>query len=185
MSDPKQTEELSQGPSLTPEGRLEGRLRHVEPPVTPQPEAPLELAPRAPRAIEARVEQYRADLRARDRRGPALTLVGGLVALAAVGLLALLRFQPDLRRELPEGVRESTLLEALTRAPEAPPVIINSTPPGADIIIGGRTVGQTPWAGENRWTGETKVVLRLAGYRKWEGQLNGGKAETLDAHLKR
>lgn len=186
MSDPNERDELSRGPSLSPDGRLEGRIERVEPPpaLTSLAEAPLELETRAPKAIEARVERYREDLRARNAKGGALKLVVGLVALALIGLAALLRFQPDLRRELPDGVRESTLLEGLLRAPDAPPVIISSTPPGADIHIGGKIVGQTPWAGENRWTGETKVVLQLAGYRKWEGKLNGGKAETLDVRLK-
>lgn len=189
MTDPTEKDELlREGPVMTPEGRLEGRIQRVEPPPAPTPapqvEEPLELMPRPPKVIEERVERYREDLRARNRKTGALKAVVGFVALAVIGFVALLRFQPDLRRTLPDGVRESTFIEELTRAPDAEPVIISSSPPGADIVIGGKRVGQTPWAGENRWQGETKVVLQLAGYRQWEGKLNGGKAQAIDVQLK-
>lgn len=188
VTDSNDDDPLRNGPSLSADGRLEGRFGAVEPPPLQAPkdpvEAPLELAERAPKAVEARVERYRADLRARNQRPWALKAVVALIALAVIGFVALLRFQPQLRRELPDGVRDSTLIDELTRD-DAPPLIITSEPPGAVITIGGKTVGQTPWAGENRWEGSTKVVIQLNGYAVWEGKLNGGTEQKIAAELKR
>jgi hypothetical protein len=49
-------------------------------------------------------------------------------------------------------------------------VRIHSNPPGADIYIDGRFVGQTPSAIPMP-TGPHKIVLKSAGKRDWERQL--------------
>ncbi len=140
---------------------------------------------RAPKLVEARVEKFREEAAARSARPWAAMLVIGALLLGVISLGAFLTFKPKL--ELPpfDGVRESTLLDGLTGAGEAAPIIISSTPTGATIIIGGKTVGETPWAGENRWTGETQVTLKLPGYKAWEGKLKGGTPQTLDINLKK
>lgn len=185
-------DEIFKGPAtLGSDGRLEQRLERVEA-AGAGPDVPrlasdeeLELAPKAPRAIEARVETYRTELHARARRPWAIWLVIAALALGVAALGALLHFKPKLDLESLDGVRESTLLDALTAGGESPPIIVSSTPTGATILIGGKAVGETPWAGENRWRGETLIVLKLAGYQPWEGKLKGGQPLTLDIRLKK
>jgi hypothetical protein len=154
----------------------------------PAPEGPaetLELAERPPPAIQQRVERYREDLRARSSRPWALKLVIAILVLGVAGLAALLHFKPKLELPTVQGVRGATLLDELSAGGERPPIIISSTPTGATIVIGGKAVGETPWAGENIWTGETSLILQLPGYRPWEGKLKGGQPQTLDIRLKR
>jgi hypothetical protein len=179
---------LRNGPSLSADGHLEGRFGAEEPPPAagppPPAEAPLELAPRAPRPVEEPVERSWEPLRPGNPRPGALKAVVALLALAVVGSVALLRLQPKLHREPPDGVRSSTLLDELLRS-DAPPLIITSEPPGAAITIDGKTIGQTPWAGQNRWTGRARVALHLNGYAVWEGSLNGGTEQRIAAELTR
>ncbi|MDP1825743.1 MAG: PEGA domain-containing protein [Archangium sp.] len=190
MTDPKEQDDIREGPAaLGADGRLEQRLERVEqagvPAPSPAPEANLHLAARAPKAIEQRVENYRAELRARNARPWALKLVIGALVAGLGGLGALLYFKPKLDLQSLDGVREANLLDELTAGGEREPIIISSTPTGATIIIGGKTVGETPWAGENVWRGETTLVLKLAGYQPWQGKLRGGKPATLDIRLKK
>lgn len=188
VTEPDDDDLLRNGPSLSADGHLEGRFGAEEPPPAegppPPAEAPLELAPRAPKPVEEPVELPREVPRAGNRRPGALKAVVALIALAVVGAVALLRLQPRLHRELPDGVRSSTLLDELLRS-DAPPIIITSEPPGAVITIDGEPIGQTPWAGQNRWTGTARVALRLSGYAVWEGTLNGGTEERIAAELTR
>ena len=190
MTDHKDQDEILKGPAaLDANGRLEQRLDRVEQAGVPAPavapEAKLVLAPRAPKAIEQRVENYRAELRARNERPWALKLVIGALVVGFSGLGALLYFKPKLDLQSLDGVREATLLDELTAGGEREPIIISSTPTGATILIGGKAVGETPWAGENVWRGETTLVLKLAGYQPWQGKLPGGKPVTLDIRLKK
>lgn len=190
MTDPTDPDEILKGPAaLSAEGRLEQRMAKMEPAGAPsapeRPDEPLELADRPPPAIQQRVERYRADLRARSSRPWALKLVIAILVLGVGGLAALLHFKPKLEWPTVEGVRHATLLDQLGAGGEHQPIIISSTPTGATIVIGGKTVGETPWAGENTWTGETTLVLQLSGYRPWEGKLKGGQPQTLDIRLKR
>ena len=185
VTDEKDGDEILQGPAaLDASGRLEQRLRNVEPaggPPRPQEEK-LELAEVAPPVIEPRIERFRDEPRNRSRSWAAKVVIGALV-LGVVGLAALLHFKPKLDVPIPDGVRESGLLEQLGN--DRPPVIITSVPSGATILIGGKNVGQTPWAGENLWVGDTPLILRLAGFQRWEGQIKGGDPVTLDIRLKK
>lgn len=189
MTDPKDQDDILKGPAaLDANGRLEQRLDRVEQAGVPAPAAPegnLELTARAPKAIEQRVETYRAELRARNARPWALKLVIGALVAGLAGLGALLYFKPKLDLQTLDGVREATILDELAAGGEREPIIISSTPSGATILIGGKAVGETPWAGENLWRGETPVVLKLAGYQPWQGKLQGGKPVTLDIRLKK
>lgn len=185
VTDPKEPDEILQNPaSLGADGRLEQRMARVEPVGAPAEER-IELQERAPKAIEARVEQYRDELRARSARPWAARLVIGTLLLGVIALGAFLHFKPKLELGSFDGVREASLFDQVTAGGEAPPIIISSTPTGATITIGGKTVGETPWAGENRWVGETPLTLKLPGYKAWEGKLKGGSPQTLDINLKK
>jgi TonB family protein len=48
-------------------------------------------------------------------------------------------------------------------------VLINSTPAGAEVLIGGESLGKTPLALRDRRVGTEQVVLRLDGYAEWTG----------------
>jgi hypothetical protein len=61
--------------------------------------------------------------------------------------------------------------------------MIDSTPAGAKLTIDGVIIGETPWAGDNRWNGEVRVVLQARGYKAWEGVLSGGQPVTLNVTL--
>lgn len=184
MTDPRDKDELHHGPSLDANGRLEGRFAHVEAPPAAEEEK-LELAERAPPKLEERVEKFREERGARSARPWALKLVISLLLLGVVGLAAFLTFKPRFELRSFEGVRDSSLLDGLTASPQPQPIIISSTPTGATILIGGKNVGQTPWAGENQWVGETQVVLKLAGYKTWSGTITGSQPLTLDISLKK
>ncbi len=189
MTDPKDSDEIFKGPALGADGRLEERLSRLEPPRGPEAFAPveekLELDVKSRRAIEARVETFREEAGARSRRPWALKLFLAVMLLGVAGFGALLYFKPKLDVPILDGVRQSSLLDELTAPGEPQPIIVSSTPTGATIFIGGKNLGQTPWAGENRWSGETPLRLELAGYRTWEGTMKGGKPQTFDITLKK
>jgi hypothetical protein len=182
-------DEMMQGPSIDANGRLEGRFNNVEAPM-PAPAPPpreerldLEARPRAP--VEERMQTYRAELQKRSDRPWALKLMLGAMLLGVISLGAFVYFKPKLDLPtIPDGVRPSGIVDQLTST-EAAPIIISSTPTGATITIGGKNVGETPWAGENRWVGQTAVTLKLPGYKTWEGKLEGGEPKTLDITLKK
>lgn len=204
VSDPADDDELRNGPSLSADGEflrgpasaakgLEQRLEKMEPAAAPSAAAPpseeLELAERPRPVVEERIENFRPEdpgpFRARSK---ALTLSLVCLLVGAGGLTALLALKPKLNfnwGQPRDGVHESTLLERLAAVGEGHPLIINSTPPGADIIIDGQPIGQTPWAGDNRWDSEAPVVLRLPGYKPWMGKVKGGQPQALDIELKR
>lgn len=180
-------------PTRPDEDSLEQRMSKVEPagaspPRPGPPEEKLELADRSPRAVQQRVAIYQEQLRARSAHPWARTLVIFALVLGVAGLAALLYFKPKFHLPTSDGVREATLLDQLGSGSgegERQPILISSTPEGATIIIGGKTMGETPWAGENLWKGETSLVLQLPGYARWEGKLKGGQPQTLDIRLKR
>lgn len=190
QTDQKDGDDFMKGPSLDADGRLEGRFKNVEardfkPPQEDRLE--LEARPRAP--VEERMQTYRAELQKRSERPWALKLMVGAMLFGVLALGAFLSFKPKIDVSVvptvPDGVRRSGILDELTAGPEAAPLIISSTPTGATITIGGKSVGQTPWAGENRWAGQTAVTLKLPGYKTWEGKLEGGEPLALDITLKK
>jgi hypothetical protein len=66
-------------------------------------------------------------------------------------------------------------------------LLVDSDPPGADIRIDGRTLGQTPWAAENGYARGAKVTVTLSrhGFRTWTASFVGGEPVTLHAKLER
>ncbi len=194
QNDQKDGDELFGGPSLDANGRLEGRLNNVElnnvalPPAPAQEERP-ELEARHVAPVEERIENFRPNvpLPADQKRSGAMKFVLGAMLLGVLALGGFLYFKPhlELPRNVSDGVHPSGFLDELTAGTDAPPIIISSTPTGATITIGTKEVGQTPWAGENRWVGQTAVTIKLRGYKTWEGKLEGGEPQTLDITLKR
>lgn len=184
VTDQKEGDEIFQGPAaLDADGRLEQRFGAVESAGGPPgQEEKLELAEVAPKVIEPLIENFRDDPPRPSRSWAARVVVGALF-LGVVALGALLVFQPKLDVPIFDGVRESGLLGQLSA--DQPPIVISSEPPGATIALGGKVVGQTPWAGDNLWTGDTPVALQLPGFKRWEGQFKGGQPVTLDIRLKK
>jgi hypothetical protein len=192
VADPKSDDdgpELLSGPSMGADGRLE-RFQRMEAPVpivsSPRPDEPIELADVGPKKPEERIENFR-DLprtRAERSRSGALKVVIALLVLAVVAGVALVVIKPRLDLPTPDGVRDPTLLDQLNVG-ERSPIIISSVPTGAKVIIAGETVGETPWAADNRWVGRVKVRLQAPGYKPWDGEFDGDRPVTLDVKLKR
>ena len=188
MTDSKEPDEIRSSPAaLDASGRLEQRIGNMEQAGKPLPptDEKLELAPRAPKAIQARVESYRAELAARNSRPWAVKLVIAALVIGVGGLGALLFFKPKLDLPAIDGVREANLIDELAAGGEKQPIIVSSTPTGATIFIAGKAIGQTPWAGENQWRQDTPIVIKLTGYQPWEGKLKGGQPQTFDVRLKK
>lgn len=185
VSEPDEKDELFGGPSLSADGRLEQRMGAVEAassaePFAPPPEPELELAERGPKATRA---PEILDFRPAPRRmGGAAKAMIALVALGVVLLVAFIVFKPTLDAPTRDGVSAPTVLDQLNLG-ERHPVMIDSTPGGAKLTIDGVVVGETPWAGDNRWTGEVRVVVQARGYKPWEGVLSGGQPVTLNVTL--
>jgi hypothetical protein len=187
MSEHEPPDPLGDGPSLNADGRLEGRLRRIEPesaaPVSPK-EEPLELEERAPVRPSPPPGPYRAvppDL----RRRLAVRLVIAAALLGAVLLASGLLASKVRRGPGADTVHASTPLDSLLGGGPKAPVVIDSDPPGATVRVGSEKVGVTPWAGDNVWVGPTPVVVELPGYRAWRGTLQGGEEVHLNARLKR
>lgn len=162
---------------LDPSGRLEetGAARGPRsPPLQPLHEAPpLELEERAPRP-EGHFEldkRYRDDVPPK-RRVPVWAM---LVALVVVTAGAALLVDPDLSRSVKRAL------------PSAPPpfLYVHSEPSGATITVGDTVLGETPYVGENAYTGEVPIRLTLKGYKPWRGTFEGGAEARISATLKR
>lgn len=212
MTDPNEDDDaLFKGPSLNAEGRLEGRFGAMEQPVAlnthpgvppvagstaaqaalqPPPPAPpakpaLELARTEAPKYEARIERFREENAARTTasRSRALKVVISVLLVGIAAMVAFAVIKPKLPA-IKTGVNPSTVLEQLQG--ERPPMLVNSTPPGAKLYVGAELIGETPWAGDNRWAGE-KVPYRLEapGYRTFNGTFEGDAPVTLDVTLKK
>lgn len=190
-------DELFQGPSIDADGRLEGRFQNVElPPPEPPPPAAAPAQEESPEldlshrpVVEERVENFRPDMPpppAEAKRSGALKLFVGFMLLGGLALGAFVYFRPHLGSlGMEDGVRSGNWFDTVTAGTEVPPIIISSTPTGANITINDKPVGQTPWAGDNRWVGQPTVTIQLPGYKTWEGKLQGGEPQTLDITLKK
>jgi hypothetical protein len=59
------------------------------------------------------------------------------------------------------------------------PLVISTDPSGAELWLGGTKVGNTPWAVDNTYVGQTTYEVRLKGYKTKKGTFNGG----IETHL--
>lgn len=161
---PPRIEPLSSTQKFRDQPRLEalttGDLELVKRPVSSGTyEEPVYRAPAPPKG--------------RSRKGPVLIIVA-LLVLAVGALLAAYRF-PALGHALPVTLP----------APSRHQLVVLSDPEGAKVKVGETVVGETPWAGDNVWTGKTELTLSLPGYAPWKTTINGGDDVTVDATLKK
>lgn len=193
-------QELPGGPALSASGELVQHAALAEqqqespslaPPAAPPPqqappasafqpphlhEAPLELAERAPRALEQPAPEYQAwqgrTTLERKRLKRLLKLAVALVLIGA-GVVALPMLLPGL----------STLL-ATAPTGARPTLTITSTPSGATVSVGGEALGTTPLAMDNTFPrGPVPVQLTLRGYKPWRATFQGGEPVVLEVPL--
>ena len=119
--------------------------------------------------------------KARKPRSFSVTWVLLLVLLLAGGAGAAYVFYDLGPRDL------RTQYERLAGPPSQAVLTVLSTPDGAQVRIGGKLVGNTPWMQENLYPkgAELDVQVTMRGYKPWTGKLRGGEAVTLEAVLKR
>jgi hypothetical protein len=182
--------ESAEEASWTPSGSmdLEGRIERfasatpvAEPPPPRPPESaePLELDERAlADAFKARDSRLPA-----SRRGLAkavLKAVALLLALGGIGALLwarapqILAFVESLVAERPQGAYGTALLR------------IESTPPGAQVLLGDQLLGETPYLGDNDLpAGAHRVRLIKSGYQPATASFEGGRDVELKINLRR
>ena len=98
-------------------------------------------------------------------------------------------FLEDAKIKRPGGHRkgEAARLAPAAEQPEpACTVLFKSVPEGAEIIMNGAFVGQTPATLQVK-TGEQKVLVKAAGFKDWERvvSLKGGNSITINATLEK
>ena len=180
MQKPRDSGEWHAGrPQLDASGRVHGGAGDrapAPPPAAFGPPKPhdeeLELArpPRKPGAWSDPAP-YRDDV---GKRGVNKGLVAVLaLALLGAGTVATFMFFPTLQRRLP-----------LPRA-SAEALVVTSSPAGATVLVEGKVVGTTPYAGDNRWVGKVKLELRLEGYETFRDTIEGGRDQSVSAGLKK
>ncbi len=177
------------GPTLNADGTMEGRAAPspAPEPRPPEPEAPLELAERPPPPPPAPDPAPPAEPPDAPRARPPRPWVGPVVALAFV-VMALGSGWSALRdrRVLMDGVKPLTRLEELATTGQGHhTLLVTSTPSGATVLLNGREVGVTPFAGDNDAAGEVTVELRLPGYRPTVLRAAGRTEARLEAQLVR
>ena len=176
------------GPTLSSDGTLEGRLSRLEPasPGSWEPveasAAPLELAEVAPPVVAPL--PIRAAATAQKPRVPLYLVFGsmGLGVLILIGALVRDVVAPPPESKADE-VREVGTFEQLGATPKGQ-AVIQSVPDGAEIVLNGKVIGTTPWAGDNV-LGTHVFEIRHVGYRSWRGQLADRTEVTLSVQLTR
>ncbi len=193
MADKKNDEEEwnPSGPQLRADGRLTGDLPKqapngavesiAQPPASTLPtldalttsELVLDVGkPGAVRPQYVEPGPYREAV-VPSRSGPLKwILLLGVLGLAALAAFA---FVPGLQRKLAlptSGTGKGAL-------------VIYSEPSGATVRIAGKSVGETPWAGDNLWGGEVKYEISANGYQPGWGTFQGGADVKLNVKLKR
>jgi hypothetical protein len=175
-------DELFSGPTLGADGRLENATTPVDPNEYPAQQqvsdAPIELARSTiPHTEEVLPEPPPPP----PRRSIALKVIIGALVLGVAVLGGALWLKPSI--PLPDGVRDSSLFHQLSIAKGQ--VIIMSEPMGAKVFIGDSQVGTTPWAADNRWSGDVPVRLEAKGFATFTTTFQGGKDQTLEVDLKK
>jgi len=173
---------LFSGPTLDADGRIENANTPVDPneyPAAPPSEdAPLELARSTIQPMEELPPEPPPPP---PRRSNALKVIAGALLIGGLLLVGALVFKPNV--PLPDGVRDSDLFHHVTAAKGQ--VIIMSEPVGATVFIGDSRVGTTPYAADNRWSGDVPVRLEAKGFAPFVTSFQGGKDQTLEVDLKK
>jgi TonB family protein len=95
----------------------------------------------------------------------------------------------DLSGNTPEVLLDVTLRRPPRPQPVAAPkrafINVVSTPSGANVLIDGKTVGDTPVERLRAQPGSRSVVVQMEGYQPWETSvdLKAGASETIEAAL--
>ena len=169
------------GPELTVDGKLTGPLRAV-PEQTPAEalpkDEPLELKPQPGPLPYAEPAPYR-DVGIPKNPWP-MRLVFGLLGAGTIALVALVMTGRAEKAAANRSVKDDA--EAASAAPRV--VMIDSQPSGASVIIAGQTVGTTPWAADNVYSGNVKFELALPRYQRATGTFVGKKDAKVNIALK-
>ena len=110
------------------------------------------------------------DIHIRSRKKPIIVMI--VLVVAAVGGFFALYKSP----------RATATLNAFT--PKGP-LVISSEPSPAELWIGGKKVGNTPWAEDNRYVGKTSYEIRAKGYKTKKGTFRGGEETHLSIELEK
>ncbi len=105
-----------------------------------------------------------------------------LGALVVGGYFAL----PHLQRLLPSAQR--MVRSAFSTTPsKPPPLVINSEPPAARVVVNGQDKGTTPLVMDNDYPPgeEISVELTLRGYKPWKGTFTGNAPARFDVRLQK
>jgi serine/threonine-protein kinase len=105
-----------------------------------------------------------------------------LAALGAGGFFAL----PQLQRLLPSAQR--VVSNAFSISPsKPPPLIINSEPAEALVVVNGQDKGTTPLVMDNDYPPgeEISVELTLRGYKPWKGTFIGNAPAQFEVRMQR
>jgi serine/threonine-protein kinase len=179
--------------------------------VTLPPVPPLRLPPPLPSGTAPSVAPGAPPLPKAARRGIPVPLVLGGAALLLV-LLALAGWalrprevEPVVQAEAPASTLPPATLPVAKAAPTPEPrrpaarvapaprpapttgtADVVSTPPGADVSIDGKAIGQTPLKGLKLPPGARRVELALAGYETWSSTLDvvAGESGKVDVKLR-
>jgi hypothetical protein len=172
------------------EGREPRQVEPVAEPSAPAPEAPLELVERPPRGdLEFELtKDYRPGSSPKPRRWWPLVVVPLVLALG-LAIVVVTRPTPTTitAPSLPAPIANALPEEVVDALPSlaGPPLIIDSTPGGATIVLPDRRIlGTTPWAGDNPFLVETKVRLTLPGHAPATLRVPGAKEASLHVRLK-
>ena len=148
----------------------------ASPSVLDTPAEKLELETRRPRE-ETLWEHKRR--RPWGRWALRLAILG---AFGAGGFFAL----PHLQRLLPSA--ERVVRGALTQTPsKPPPLVINSEPGGARVVVSGQDKGTTPLLMDNDYPPgeEISLELTLRGYKPWKSTFPGNAPAQFDVRLQK
>lgn len=187
-SDPPTGGPGSNGPTLSADGTLEGRLSRLEPaspgtwePVDPS-SAPLELAEVAPPVVAAL--PIRPEPASSKPRVPLFIVFGSMGLGVLILIFALVKdviSPPPMARA--DEVRAIGEVEQHLSVPTPKGrAVIQSEPDGAEIVVNGQVIGTTPWAGDNV-IGTQTFEVRRAGYQSWKGRLPDRADATLSVRL--
>lgn len=174
---------LQTGAQLDADGKVVGQVRRPDVHARADElgsanEAPLELAERAPKPPEEPYDAptYRdeADPGAAGRRRRRAALVAAAFMVLAIATLVAFGLMPSVQRHVPEQLNG-----------HKPTMLIMSEPSGAAVRIGGKLVGQTPYAADNLYTGTQQLELSLPGYASFKASFEGDSPVQLSATLKK
>ncbi|KFE59787.1 serine/threonine-protein kinase [Hyalangium minutum] len=92
---------------------------------------------------------------------------------------------PHVQRLLPSA--ERAMRGALSEPSKPPPLVINSEPSGARVVLGGEDKGTTPLLMDNNYPPgeEITVELTLKGYKPWKSTFPGNAPAQFDVELRK